>query len=253
MSTSYFKRLKIAAHYNQDPVRIGTESDFADSIQKLFSDIRPTRIIETGTYLGTGTTTIIAKAIKSLSIKAKFYTIEVHPQNYVQAKEHLENNNYSVIALNGLSIPRSLLPTIAEIRKATVEDVEYDNIFVDHEPEVRTQRYYDETNFRNVPDNLLGKCLNVFDFRPDFVLLDSGGHIGNIEFNYLISHLRGSCYIALDDIYHIKHHKSFRQIQNDPRFGLITVSDEKFGFCVTKFIPCSPTDAITCDEIDKAV
>ncbi|GAH97755.1 unnamed protein product, partial [marine sediment metagenome] len=49
--------------------------------------------------------------------------------------------------------------------------------------------------------------------------------------------LQGECHIALDDIYHVKHHRSFKQIQEDDRFELIVHSEEKFGFCIAKFTP----------------
>jgi len=233
--------LKIAEDYveGKDGTKIETESDFSRSIQRLFEKIRPKKIIETGTYLGTGTTTIIAETLRGLGLEnqSMFYTIEVNPEYYSRAKEHLSANSFNITALNGLSIPRSVLPNMEQIRKSTVTNVKFDDIFIDHKPDVRAELYYRETNFENVPDNLLYLCLKSFNFKPDFVLLDSAGHMGHIEFKYLIEHLKGDCYIALDDIYHIKHHESFRKIQSDPRFKVIKCSNEKFGFCIAKFTP----------------
>ena len=85
--------------------------------------------------------------------------------------------------------------------------------------------------------------MKEFDHRPDFVLLDSGGHMGYVEFRYALPLIHGPCYIALDDIYHVKHHRSFRELQNDPRFELVAVSEEKFGFCVARFTP-DETDGV---------
>jgi len=232
------KGVKVAADYVPTGIKVGAESSFGAKIRDLFSKIRPKKIIETGTYLGTGTTTIITKSLQTLGIDdAMFFTIEVNPQNHARAKKYFETNNIKVNALNGLSVPRAMLPSREEISQKTITDVDYDGIFVDHKQENRVELYYSETDFPDVPDNLLYKCLKMFDFRPDFVLLDSGGHMGNIEFNCLIEHLQCPCYIALDDIYHIKHHKSFRQIQSDSRFELVTASKEKFGFCIAKFTP----------------
>jgi len=232
------KGVKVAADYVQTGIKVRAESSFGAKIQDLFSKIRPKKIIETGTYLGTGTTTIITKSLQTLGIDdAMFFTIEVNPQNYARAKQYFETNNIKVNALNGLSVPRAMLPNREEISQKTITDVDYDGIFVDHKEDKRVELYYNETNFPNLPDNLLYKCLRLFDFKPDFVLLDSGGHMGNIEFKYLIDNLQGECYIALDDIYHIKHHHSFQQIQSDPRFELVTALKEKFGFCIAKFTP----------------
>jgi ADP-heptose:LPS heptosyltransferase/glycosyltransferase involved in cell wall biosynthesis/predicted O-methyltransferase YrrM len=232
------KRVRVAADYVQTGTQIETESSFGAEIRKLFTKIRPRKIIETGTYLGTGTTTIIATSLDALGIDdAVFYTIEVNPEHYARAKAHFAANNMNVQALHGLSLLRSMLPDRDEIARRTITHVDYDGIFVDHKEDNRVELYYSETDFPQAEDDLLYKCLERFDFRPDFVLLDSGGHIGSIEFDYLIENLQGECYIALDDIYHTKHHRSFQRIQSDPRFEVITASKEKFGFCIAHFTP----------------
>jgi ADP-heptose:LPS heptosyltransferase/glycosyltransferase involved in cell wall biosynthesis/predicted O-methyltransferase YrrM len=232
------KQVRVAADYVQTGTSVEAESSFGTEIRKLFAEIRPRKIIETGTYLGTGTTAIIVSALETLGIHdAIFYTIEVNPQNYTSARAFFAANNMNVRALNGLSVPRSMLPDPDEIARRTITDVDYDGIFVDHNQENRVQFYYDETDFPLVEDDLLYKCLERFDFRPDFVLLDSAGHMGSIEFDYLIDHLQAECYIALDDIYHVKHHCSFQRIQSDPRFEVFTASKEKFGFCIARFMP----------------
>jgi hypothetical protein len=170
-----------------------------------------------------------------------FHTIECNPAHYWAAHQNLVANALSpfVKLLYGLSVPRALLPTADEIFEQTVRNVDGDGIFVDHQQETRVEGYYRETNFPGGADDLLGRCLGNLDGKPDLVLLDSAGHMGNVEFNYLIQQLRGACFVVLDDIDHIKHFKSFRQIQRDPRFTVITTSHEKFGFCIAKFSPGS--------------
>ncbi len=228
----------IITDYVENGIKVELKSQFSAKINELFKKIRPKKIIETGTYLGTGTTTIIAKALRRLKIEdALFFTIEVNPRHYQQAKIYFLSNNLKVKALNGLSSPRALLPNRQQIAQKTLLKNGSADIFVDHSEEKRVELYYNETNFSDVPDNLLYECLKMTDFQPDFVLLDSAGHIGDIEFNYLLENLKCTCYIALDDIYHIKHHNSFQKIQSDPRFEVIVASDEKFGFCIAKFTP----------------
>ncbi|UCC96701.1 MAG: glycosyltransferase [Phycisphaerales bacterium] len=238
ISAGKSKRARVAADYVRSGTHIETQSSFGAEIRELFAKIRPKKIIETGTYLGTGTTTIIARALEALGIDdATFYTIEVNPQNHARAKEYLAANNLKVHALNGLSVPRSLLPDRDQIARRTITDVDYDGIFADHDEADRVPLYFNETDFPGVGDDLLYTCLKQFDFKPDFVLLDSAGHMGSIEFDYLIENLQGECYIALDDIYHVKHHRSFQQIQKDQRFELVARSNEKFGFCIARFAP----------------
>lgn len=241
------KKLKVAEDYVKSGIAVDTESTFGQSIKEVFTKIQPRKIIECGTYRGTGTTTIIANTLKELGINDYvFCTIEVNPQNYQLAVDYFRKNNINVKALNGLSLPRTMLPNADQIENDTIKNVVGDNIFVDHQESRRVQRYLQETDFPDVPDDLLGKCLNVMKNQPDFVLLDSGAHIGYAEFRYLIDNLKGQCYIALDDIYHIKHYRSFQYIKSDNRFKLIKESKEKFGYCIVLFNP-----AVQNQEIDN--
>ena len=88
------------------------------------------------------------------------------------------------------------MPSIRILKRSTVDNVEFDNIFVDHHENERAELYFKETNFNNVPEDLLGECLKKFNYKPDFVLLDSGGSYGFMEFNYLINQLQNECYVA---------------------------------------------------------
>ena len=227
---------------DQDLTKVGTESDFAESIAEIFRKHRPRRIIETGTYHGEGTTRVITSTLRSQGIDAEFFSVECNPRNHAIAALNLERSGLApfVKLLNGLSTPRALLPTYQEIEEKYVRNLEkigFDDVFIDHQEHKRALLYYKETDFSGIPEDLLGACLEHFDCRPDFVLLDSGGHMGNVEFNYLIGKLQGPCFVALDDIYHIKHHESFRQMQKDPRFRIVVSSREKFGFCIAYFTP----------------
>ncbi|HTY38565.1 MAG TPA: glycosyltransferase family 9 protein, partial [Bacteroidota bacterium] len=244
------RRLVVASDVvgHHDLTAVHDESQFADAIKEVFSELRPKWVLETGTYLGEGTTRVIAATLHDLGLKSTtFCSIEVNPAHYELALQNLAARNLlgSVKLLRGLSVPRSILPTLEEIEKQCVRDVEYDDIVVDHREQERALLYYKETDFTGAQDDLIGEFLRACDYRPDFVLLDSGGHMGNIEFNYLIDKLQGPCVIALDDIYHIKHHRSFRQIQSDPRFKLLKESHEKFGFCLARFEPGKALPATT--------
>lgn len=221
-------------------VKVGEVSLFAKEINKIFNWIRPKKIIETGTYLGAGTTTIIAGYLKSINDKnCEFHSIEINPNFHTRAFEYLVDKeliNY-VYLHNGLSVPRLLLPTFEEIQQTTVDKIEFPGIFVDHNSNTRAELYHQETDFHEKEDNLLGRILKKFDYKPDFILLDSGGHMGFIEFEYVIEQLENECVIALDDVFHIKHRKSLEFIKSDNRFDIISLSMEKFGFCVAKFTP----------------
>lgn len=235
--------MKVASGFagdSADLTKIETHSEFSRVIAELFKKVRPRKIIETGTYHGTGTTKIIASLLRDLGIDyGKFFSIECNREHYDTARRNLAKEGLQrfVRLRHGLSLPTELLPSCELIREKYVNRVSETGIFVDHEEGLRTARYHAETDFNSIDDDCLGECLATFSNRPDFVLLDSGGHVGNVEFNYLVDRLAGPCYIALDDIGHVKHCRSYRQICRDPRFEVLTTSSEKFGFCLTRFVP----------------
>ena len=224
----------------KDLTQIQESSELEIQLRKLIATIKPSSIIETGTYLGTGTTRIIASALREAGLTlTRFFSIECNPHHHAQALNNLRQSGLTPYTspLLGLSVPRALLPDPEQIEQHTVRNIEGDNIFVDHQEANRVALYFGETNFDGIPEDLLGECLRKVDYSPSIVLLDSGGHLGNVEFNYVIGKLRSPCYIVLDDVYHIKHHRSFQQIKQDSRFTLIASSEEKFGFCMAYFKP----------------
>jgi len=233
-------KVKVAgeAGGDDDLMKVGHSSAFHQAIAELFREIRPRRIIETGTYLGEGTTRIVAETLLELGLAdADFVSIEVNPRHYEEACRNVERRGLPVRLLHGLSIPRALLPTPADIQKACVDEIGFEGIFVDHAERDRVRLYHEETDFTGAKDDLLGECLAAFDHAPDFLLLDSAGHVGNIEFNYVLPLIRRPCHIALDDVFHIKHFRSYQQMKEDPRFAVRVVSEEKFGFCIARFTP----------------
>lgn len=237
MTTAY----RIAAHAApRDLTTIDADSAFGTAIRELFREIRPMTVVETGAYFGNGTTRVIGESLNALGMAdaARFYSIEVNPKHAARAMQNIERLNLPCRLLTGLSVPRSALPTIEQIESAYVRGVEAEGLWVDHEEHDRASGYHRETDFPDAEDDLLGKVVrDEFDGRPDFVLLDSGGHMGHVEFRYLLSLLRGPCWLALDDIRHVKHHRSFAELSRDPRFAVRMAIDEKFGACIARFDP----------------
>lgn len=235
MATAY----RIAGRMSdEDLTRVDAESHFARTIRWVIRHIKPKRVIETGTYQGTGTTAVIASSLRDAGLRgSQFFSIEVNPKHAARARQNLSLRGLEVEILNGLSVPRQLLPSLEQIEANLVQSVLADGLVVDHEEPDRARLYFSETDYPDLPDDLLGHVLRQFDDRPDFVLLDSGGHMGFVEFRYLIDSVRAPCVIALDDIGHVKHFRSYGTIERDDRFEVLTVSEEKFGFCIARFDP----------------
>jgi len=221
----------------KDATSVSTASEFSRQIHEIFQQRRPTRIIETGTFEGTGTTAIIGSAIKSAGIQgAEFFSIEVDPEHLETARRNVQEKGIDVRLKLGLSIPRRLLLTKQQIHQQYVLRV-VDGIHVEYSERDRAGGYFQETDFADVPDDVLGELLAYFSYQPHFVLLDSAGHLGYVEFQYVIGRLKGPCVLALDDTKHVKHFESVLKIKADARFKVLAESDERFGFCIAEFNP----------------
>lgn len=190
----------------------------AGDLQKKLSDLIfdnvITHVVETGTYLGTGTTNGVLEGFMRHGLDYHFISIEVNPDYHRQAMAN--NVGTSVQFWNGLSIPKKMLPT----------DVTYDvpdHILIDHDPSTRNAAYSKEVSF-NVKDDLLRKA---FKKSPELVILDSAGHLGFIEFKYTMELLSGhTFYLCLDDIGHIKHYHSMQVVLEHPEvFEIVWRSD----------------------------
>lgn len=206
-------------------------------IKRVFRELKPRRILETGAHLGTGTTRIIGEAIREAGLSGvQFISIEVNPDYARQARENTQSAGIDVDIRHGLSVPRGLLPTPAQVKRDLIDNVD-PAVFVDHAETERVQLYVAETGFAGVEDDLLGKALRDWNGKVDFLLLDSAGHMGFIEFQYALSQLKAPCMMMLDDTHHVKHHPSLLAMKKDKRFTIEVDSREKFGYVLAHFQP----------------
>lgn len=239
----YVEKPVVASSIEIKGMAVDKESDFAYRLKKLIKENHFKNIIETGTYLGQGTTSVIASTLKEEKItNHKFYSIEVNPEYFNKAQKNLAQSQLGeyVYLLNGLSVPKNALPSEQEIEKTCIHEIP-NNIIVDHKEKDRVRLYSQEINLQNfqgvnTPDNLLWLALCKMDHKPNIILLDSAGCMGYIEFKYLLSILKWPCYIVLDDTKHVKHYKSLEHIKSSSQFDQVYESDEKFGFCIARFL-----------------
>lgn len=209
------------------PNGVTTSTHFNDALTQLIRDRNLKKIVETGTYHGTGTTRAIIEGQRFLPGRCQFYSIEVNPENHRIAQRNTVGEN--VRCMLGLSVPSHMKPPAKAI-----EFLDYpSDIVVDFKEDVRSASYFAEVNY-NVKDNLLQYCLEQMDFKPDLVLLDSAGHLGFLEFEYLLTLVDAPFYLALDDTGHVKHFKTVQKILKDDRFTLVFETPEKFGSSIFK-------------------
>lgn len=220
---------------------IEQEGQFASCIRDYLYDNRPERIIETGLYHGTGSTKVITTMIRGIPLdNAEFYSIECSKENVEIGSKNLKEAQLLdyVEICNGLSIPKELLPSPERIKDTIAHAKANGMVKLDHEQDPENgHNYYEKETSSFVEDDLLGKLIGKMKGQVDFILLDSGGHIGNIEFEYAISLIKSPCGIALDDTRHIKHYRCLDRMKKDKRFRILKDNEEKFGSALAVFNP----------------
>lgn len=219
-----------------DLAEVSVKSHFGYEIGNYFRATLPKTIIETGLYHGTGSTSLITSLIRDIPLDADFYSIECNEKNIKIAEYNLSQDGLidHVEIHSGLSVPHLLIPSIEE----TIEDIRTARkigMYVDHE--IDDSSFYTKETSNYEEDDILGKLLKYLSGEVDFLLLDSAGHMGFIEFKYVLPLIKTPCAIALDDIKHLKHYRSLEMIKNDKRFKLIHENDEKFGSAIALFTP----------------
>ena len=84
--------MKKYSQYELATISMSVDDTLIHALENLFIENNITQIIETGTFLGLGSTTMLAKAIiKSKKQLPQFITIEVDAQSYKHAVRNLSS------------------------------------------------------------------------------------------------------------------------------------------------------------------
>lgn len=213
-------------------VSIGSESEFGKKLSKLIKDFGITKVIETGTFDGMGSSLVIAKALENCE---SFYSIECNSERVRQAVMNLWAQGFRPNIHCGISLPIEMLPSKEDFEADLLLAVNED-VYIDHPSESAFIEYQKECEIQ-ATDDLIGFCIKQMDYSPDLVLLDSAGHLGFREFQYILGLIKTPCFIALDDTNHFKHYRSLRKIKSDKRFSIVEDGNEKFGYVIAHFKP----------------
>jgi predicted O-methyltransferase YrrM len=192
-------------------------NEFRDVVKRLTKEYKITEVIETGTYLGTGSTKVFAS--EGLNV----FTIECNPNHLSQAVQNLEGNKYNVCFIHGLSLKRENL--IKGLMSMNFPD---GGIYDSARPKV----FYTQEILQPV---LVEDALNLFakNETRQLVFLDSAGGVGYLEFVEFMSwplSVRREKVLLLDDVTHVKHAKSVQSLK-DWGFDVKLSSDGRFAWC----------------------
>jgi len=204
-------------------------------------------VIETGTFLGKGSTRILADYFMARRSLKRLLTMEVNWEFWQQAKQNLKH--YGFVDLKwGASVNRNAALDFIRNDPMIKNHAAYDNIFIDDVVDPVTfysNEVMGSMNGQTNPvggksafdlfwegEDLLKRMLYLHRLHAPLVVLDSAGGVGYLEFQNTLQVMGDQKYaLLLDDTHHIKHYRSLQTIKNDKSFEIIQVS-EKNGWAL---------------------
>ena len=191
-------------------------NEFRDTVKRLVKEYDINEVVETGTFLGTGSTKVFAG--EGLNV----FTIECNPNHITQAVQNLEGLN-NVCFVHGLSLKRENL--IKGLMSMTFPD---GGIYDSTRPKV----FYTQEVLQPV---LVEDALSLFakNETKQLVFLDSAGGVGYLEFIEFMSwplNIRRNKVLLLDDVTHVKHERSVQSLK-DWGFDVNVSKDGRFAWC----------------------
>lgn len=191
-----------------------------------------THAIETGTFRGTGSTLFVANAMEGVGRPQSFVTIEANFANWLYAKKSLQRFTF-VQCLWGWSVPGNAAAQFIRSDPAILDHKAYPEIYIDDVAD--PARFYLSEIGLGAPvgagvdwrgEDLLRVHLKATADKCPLIVLDSAGGIGLLEFNYTRETMGSRPYVLLlDDIGHLKHFRSAKQVESDPKFSILARSE----------------------------
>jgi hypothetical protein len=245
--------MKDYGEYSNASMSMTIDDKDKDLIENVLKNERITHIIETGTYLGKGSTKMLAESLLKIGVDTAFITIEANWESWIQAKRNLKQYRF-VLPLWGKTVStRKALNFIAN-DEALLHHENYPDIYIDdlkdpvkfYSDEIKGKlgkvtlnpfyillKWYDKI-FYFSGEELLERYLIKFRNNNPLIVLDSAGGIGYLEFNVVKKIMGNEPYILLlDDIHHLKHFRSMNEIKSDSHFKVLHL-DIRNGWILTK-------------------
>ena len=176
-----------------------SKDDLAQLVNRLVAEYPVKEILETGTYLGLGTTQILAKTGLPVT------TIECSLHNYQIAVDNLKELP-NVTCLHGYSLKRAMME---DFIKADDFDAEKVGAATDIHESGRVGFYLGEIGHGDLPEDLLKTNLRA----NQLVFLDSAGGVGWLEF-MVVYRSKLPVLLMMDDVEHFKHYRSVEFLQS---------------------------------------
>ena len=234
--------------------------EFTDILSGIIKNENIQYVFESGTYLGTGSTSTLANLfINNNKIPSKFITVETNKDYFNIARRNLANYNF-ITPVFGLSVDY-----FEAVKFLVNDDVfknldKYPEVYIDHlsNPqhaylkEIMIGVFQDELhkidNKRNktffssikkdaieFKNNALIQFCNDLPNVNSLFVLDSAAGIGYYEFTQVMQLMRNKKYfLVLDDIDHLKHFRSKEYIESHPEEFEMKGINKESGWLIAK-------------------
>jgi hypothetical protein len=242
--------MKLYADYAHASISMVQDDEFKTQLLDVIQKKEITHFLETGTFNGLGSTTMVSEAILQSGVTPEvFYTLERDPYFFEQARTNLARFPF-VKPVCGLSVDEKEAICFLENDDFLANHEKYSDIFIDDlkDPigfyirEVRGNlsgmnkprqgpfgwmRNLFSAPERRPETNLLEKlAAHIATYEP-LILLDSAGGIGYLEFQIVMKVMKDKPFtLVLDDTHHIKHWRSRRDVLASDAFTVIYDSDK---------------------------
>ena len=232
--------------YRLASMRMVDDGGLAPVLARVVAESGVSHVVETGTYLGTGSTRMLAAAFPSGRPPQSFITIEANWSSWRTAVDNLAAFPF-VTVLWGRTMRRRAALDFVRADEALRHHERWPDVFIDdtrhpvksYSRELRGRlggrprglrpivRFARDRLRRYSGEDLLTRSLHaVRQLRP-LILLDSAGGIGWLEFQTVLREMGAAPYtIVLDDTHHVKHFRSLAHIRSDASFAILAESAE---------------------------
>jgi hypothetical protein len=230
--------MKLYAEYAHASMAVRDDSDIEIALKELQTEHPVDVIIETGTYLGTGSTRMLAEFFERNGSIRRFVTVEANWSYWKAARFNLQR--FPFVELKwGLSVNEQKAIEFIRTDPAIREHHRYPDIFIDdiNDPigfytrEIQGGRaslkeFVKRTLYWQGED-LLARTLTRHKNDWPLIVLDSAGGIGRLEFQITLETMGSASYaLFLDDTHHLKHFRSLEAIRSNSNFRLIRMAHD---------------------------
>lgn len=250
--------MKNYAAYEFASISMTKDKEFSLALDELFEKNEISHLLETGTYLGLGSTSFLANSIlKSKKKLPIFFTLEVDGNIHKKAKKNLKKYPF-VQPIWGLSVRSEEAVNFTKNDDAILNHEQYPDVFIDdikdpikfYLTEIegklskniykkhlfkKLKNFFKSKDVMPFQENIFGEIIPQIKNLDPLFLLDSAGSLGYLEFNKIQELMDGcSHFLILDDIHHIKHFRSYRDVKANSKYTILAENLEH-GWLIARY------------------